>query len=149
MMMPSIFNENLFDEMMNFPFEDDFFGKRNPLYGKHGRNVMKTDAKEKEDSYEVAVDLPGFKKEEISADLKNGYLTIRAEKGLDKDEDDKNGNVIRRERYYGSCSRSFYVGSGVREEDIKAKFEDGLLKLSIPKMDEKAIESPKRIAIEG
>jgi len=149
MMMPSIFNENLFDEMMNFPFEDDFFGKRNPLYGKHGRNVMKTDVKEKEDSYEVAVDLPGFKKEEISADLKNGYLTIRAEKGLDKDEDDKNGNFIRRERYYGSCSRSFYVGSGVREEDIKAKFEDGLLKLSIPKMDEKAIESPKRIAIEG
>ncbi|MDO4305178.1 MAG: Hsp20/alpha crystallin family protein [Bacillota bacterium] len=149
MMMPSIFNENLFDEMMNFPFEDDFFGKRNPLYGKHGRNVMKTDVKEKEDSYEVAVDLPGFKKEEISADLKNGYLTISAEKGLDKDEDDKNGNFIRRERYYGSCSRSFYVGSGVKEEDIKAKFEDGLLKLSIPKKDEKAIESPKRIAIEG
>lgn len=149
MMMPSIFNENLFDEMMNFPFEDEFFGKRNPLYGKHGRNVMKTDVKEKEGSYEVAVDLPGFKKEEISADLKNGYLTIRAEKGLDKDEDDKNGNFIRRERYYGSCSRSFYVGSGVREEDIKAKFEDGLLKLSIPKKDEKAIESPKRIAIEG
>jgi len=149
MMMPSIFNENLFDEMMNFPFEDEFFGKRNPLYGKHGINVMKTDVKEKEGSYEVAVDLPGFKKEEISADLKNGYLTIRAEKGLDKDEDDKNGNFIRRERYYGSCSRSFYVGSGVREEDIKAKFEDGLLKLSIPKKDEKAIESPKRIAIEG
>ncbi len=149
MMMPSIFNENLFDEMMNFPFEDEFFGKRNPLYGKHGRNVMKTDVKEKEGSYEVAVDLPGFKKEEISVDLKNGYLTIRAEKGLDKDEDDKNGNFIRRERYYGSCSRSFYVGSEVREEDIKAKFEDGLLKLSIPKKDEKAIESPKRIAIEG
>ncbi len=149
MMMPSIFNENLFDEMMNFPFDDEFFGKRNPLYGKHGRNVMKTDVKETEGSYEVAIDLPGFKKEEIAADLKDGYLTISAEKGLDKNEDDKDGNFIRRERYYGSCSRSFYVGSSVREEDIKAKFEDGLLRLSIPKKDEHAIESPRRIAIEG
>ncbi len=149
MMMPSIFNENLFDEMMNFPFEDDFFGRKNPLYGKHGRNVMKTDVKETDGSYEVAVDLPGFKKDEISADLKDGYLTISAEKGLDKNEDDKDGNFIRRERYYGSCSRSFYVGNAVREEDIKAKFEDGLLKLSIPKKDERAIETPKRISIEG
>ena len=149
MMMPSIFGENLFDEMMNFPWEDEFFGKKNPLYGKHSKNMMKTDVKENEGGFEVAIDLPGFKKDEISAELKNGYLTINAEKGLDKDEEDKKGNFIRRERYYGSCSRSFYVGDAITEEDIKAKFEDGLLKLSIPKKDAKAIESQKRIAIEG
>lgn len=149
MMMPSIFGENLFDEMMNFPWEDEFFGKKNPLYGKHSKNMMKTDVKENEGGFEVAIDLPGFKKDEISAELKDGYLTINAEKGLDKDEEDKKGNFIRRERYYGSCSRSFYVGNAIREEDIKAKFEDGLLKLNIPKKDAKAIESQKRIAIEG
>ncbi len=149
MMMPSIFGENLFDEMMNFPWDEEFFGKKNPLYGKHAKNMMKTDVKETEGGYEVAIDLPGFKKDEITAHLEDGYLTINAEKGLDKDQEDQEGNYIRRERYYGSCSRSFYVGDAVREDDIKAKFEDGLLKLSIPKKDAAAIESRKRIAIEG
>lgn len=149
MMMPSIFGENLFDEMMTFPWEEEFFGKKNPLYGKNAKNMMKTDVKETDGGYEVAIDLPGFKKEEISAHLEDGYLTINAEKGLDKDQEDKEGNYIRRERYYGSCSRSFYVGDAVSEEDIRAKFEDGLLKLTIPKKDANVVESRKRIAIEG
>lgn len=151
MMMPSIFGENLFDEMVNFPFgfEDEFFGKRNPLYGKNAKNLMKTDVKEKEGSYEVAIDLPGFKKDEINAKLEDGYLTVSAAKGLDKDEQDENGKYIRRERYSGQCQRSFYVGDAVQEEDIKAKFEDGILKLEIPKKDAKAVEQKKYIAIEG
>ena len=110
MMMPSIFGENLFDDWMDFPFDDDFFGRRNPLYGKNAKNMMKTDVRETDDSYEVDIDLPGFKKDEINAQLKNGYLTISAAKGLDKDEKDKKGNYIRKERYAGSMSRSFYVG---------------------------------------
>ena len=149
MMMPSIFGENLFDEMMNFPWEEDFFGKKNPLYGKNAKNMMKTDVKETDGGYEVAIDLPGFKKDEVSAHLEDGYLTINAEKGLDRDQEDKEGNYIRRERYYGSCSRSFYVGDAVREEDIRAKFEDGLLKIAIPKKDANVVESRKTIAIEG
>ena len=91
MMMPSIFGENLFDDWMDFPFEKDFFGTKNPLYGKHAKNMMKTDVRETEDSYEVDIDLPGFKKDEITASLKDGYLTIEAAKGLDKDEEDKKG----------------------------------------------------------
>lgn len=149
MMMPAIFKENLFDEMMNFPWEEEFFGRKNPLYGKHAKNLMKTDVREKEDGFEVDIDLPGFKKEEITAELNNGYLTVSAAKSLDKDETDKNGNYIRRERYFGNTSRTFYVGEGVREEDIKARFEDGLLKLSIPKKEAAVLESQKRIAIEG
>lgn len=149
MMMPSIFGENLFDEMMNFPWEEEFFGKKNPLYGKNAKNMMKTDVKETDGGYEVAIDLPGFKKDEVSAHLEDGYLTINAEKGLDRDQEDKEGNYIRRERYYGSCSRSFYVGDAVREEDIRAKFEDGLLKIAIPKRDANVVESRKTIAIEG
>lgn len=149
MMMPAIFKESLFDEMMNFPWEEEFFGRKNPLYGKHAKNLMKTDVREKEDGFEVDIDLPGFKKEEITAELDNGYLTVSAAKSLDKDETDKNGNYIRRERYFGNTSRTFYVGDGVREEDIKARFEDGLLKLSIPKKETAVLESQKRIAIEG
>lgn len=149
MMMPAIFKESLFDEMMNFPWEEEFFGRKNPIYGKHAKNLMKTDVREKEDGFEVDIDLPGFKKEEITAELDNGYLTVSAAKSLDKDETDKNGNYIRRERYFGNTSRTFYVGEGVREEDIKARFEDGLLKLSIPKKEASVAESQKRIAIEG
>lgn len=110
---------------------------------------MKTDVKEVENGYEVAMDLPGFKKEDISAKLENGYLTITAFKGLDKDEKNEEGKYIRRERYSGSCSRSFYVGDGVTEEDIKARFEDGILKLDIPKKDAEKIEQKKYISIEG
>jgi len=148
-MLPSIFGEDLFDEMMDFPFEDDFFGKRNPLYGKKAKNMMKTDVKEHETGYEVDIDLPGFKKEELNLDLTDGYLTISASKGLDKDEEDKKGKYIRKERYAGSMSRSFYVGDGITEEDIKAKYENGILKLSIPKKEAKAVEQKKHIAIEG
>ena len=153
MMMPSIFGENLFDDWMDFPFNDDFdkyfFGKKNPLYGKHAKNMMKTDVKETDSSYEVDIDLPGFKKDEISAKLDNGYLTISAAKGLDKDEKDKKGKYIRKERYAGAMSRSFYVGDAVTQEDIKAKYEDGILKLAIPKKDAKAVENKSYIAIEG
>ena len=149
MMLPSIFGEDLFDEMMDFPFEDDFFGKRNPLYGKKAKNMMKTDVKEHENGYEVDIDLPGFKKDELNLDLTDGYLTIFASKGLDKDEEDKKGKYIRKERYAGSMSRSFYVGDGITEEDIKAKYENGILKLSIPKKEAKAVDQKKHIAIEG
>ena len=149
MMLPSIFGEDLFDEMMDFPFEDDFFGKRNPLYGKKAKNMMKTDVKEHENGYEVDSDLPGFKKDELNLDLTDGYLSISASKGLDKDEEDKKGKYIRKERYAGSMSRSFYVGDGITEEDIKAKYENGILKLSIPKKEAKAVDQKKHIAIEG
>ena len=146
MLMPSIFGENLFnDDWMNFGFPE----VDKALYGKHAGNVMKTDVKETETGYEVDIDLPGFKKDEINAKLDNGYLTISAAKGIDKDEQDKNGKYIRRERYAGSMSRSFYVGEGVTEEDIKAKYEDGILRLVVPKKDAKAVENKKYIAIEG
>ncbi len=149
MMMPSIFGENLFDDWMDFPFEREFFNRKNPLYGKHEKNLMKTDIRETDNSYELDVDLPGFKKDEINAKLENGYLTISATKGLDKDEKDKKGNYIRRERYAGSMTRSFYVGEDVSQEDIHAKFEDGILKLTVPKKDAKKVEQKKYISIEG
>ena len=146
MLMPSIFGENLFnDDWMDFGFPE----VDKALYGKHAGNVMKTDVKETDAGYEVDIDLPGFKKDEINAKLENGYLTISAAKGLDKDEQDKNGKYIRRERYAGSMSRSFYVGDGVTEEDVKAKYEDGILRLVVPKKDAKAVENNRYIAIEG
>ena len=146
-MLPSIFGENLFDDF----FGDDFgmfpmWNGRNPLYGKHAKNLMKTDVRETEDSYELDVDLPGFKKDEIQVDLKDGYLTIQAAKGLDKDEEDKKGKYIRQERYVGSYSRSFYVGD-VEPQDISAKYEDGILKLSMPKHVKKELPRSTTIAI--
>ena len=149
MMLPTIFGENLFDDFMDDAFERNFFGGRNQLYGKHSKNLMKTDVKETETGYELDIDLPGFKKDEISAHLEDGYLTVSAAKGVDKDEKDNEGRYIRRERYSGSMTRSFYVGNAVTEEDIKAKYEDGILSLSIPKKDAKAVEAKKYIAIEG
>ena len=149
-MLPSIFGENLFDDFFAAPFGLMNTGRTDEaLYGKHARSMMKTDVRETENSYELDVDLPGFKKDEITVDLKDGYLTIGATKGLDKDEQDKNGKYIRRERYAGSMSRSFYVGEGVTEEDIKAKYEDGILRLVVPKKDAKAVENKKYIAIDG
>ena len=148
MLMPSIFGENLFDDDW-FDFDRDFWGRKNPLYGKNAKNIMKTDIREHDEGYELDIDLPGFKKDEINVELENGYLTISAAKGLDKDEQDKKGKYIRKERYAGAMQRSFYVGDAVTEEDIKAKFEDGILKLSIPKKDAKAVETKKSIAIEG
>ena len=136
MLMPSIFGENLFnDDWMDFGFPE----VDKALYGKHANNT----------GYEVDIDLPGFKKDEINAQLDNGYLTISAAKGLDKDEKDKKGKYIRKERYAGAMSRSFYVGEGVTQEDIKAKYEDGILRLSVPKKEAKAVENKKYIAIEG
>ena len=147
-MLPSIFGENLFDDFFNDPFGMMNVSEgRNPLYGKHAKNLMKTDIREKENSYELAVDLPGFKKDEISIDLSNGYLTIEAAKGLDKDEEDKKGRVLRQERYSGACSRSFYVGD-VKPEDVKAKYESGVLTVLIPKEEPKKLTSGSRIAIE-
>ena len=149
MLRPSIFGESLFDDFMDFPFEKDFWGSRNPLYGKNAKNIMKTDIRESDGSFELDIDLPGFKKEEVSAKLENGYLTIEAAKGLDKEEKDKNDRYIRKERYTGQCTRSFYIGDDVKQEDISARFEDGILKLSIPKKDKKELEQKKFIAIEG
>ena len=154
MMMPSIFGENLFDDdWMDFPFDRfdrEFWGRKNPLYGKHAKNMMKTDIREKADGYELLVDLPGFKKEEIQAVLDNGYLTISASKGLDQEDEAKESRYIRRERYAGACSRSFYVGEDITEEDIKAEFKHGLLKLFVPKKEAKpAVEQKKTISIEG
>ena len=147
MLMPSIFGENLFnDDWMDFGFPE----VDKALYGKHANNVMKTDVKETDTGYEVDIDLPGFKKDEIKLELDNGYLTISAAKGLDKDETDKEtGKYIRRERYSGQCARTFYVGEAVTQEDIKAKFEDGILKVTIPKVEPKKVEDKKYIAIEG
>ncbi len=145
MLMPSIFGENLFDDWMNFSFPDI----DKALYGKHAKNMMKTDVKETEQGYEVAMDLPGFKKDEIKLELNDGYLTISAEKGLDKDEKDKNDKYIRRERYAGSMSRSFYVGDSLTEKDIHARYENGILTLDVPKAEEKAVPEKRYIAIEG
>ena len=148
MLLPSIFGENLFDEMMNFDFDKEFERMTRPLYGKRNKNMMKTDVRETENSYELDIDLPGFKKDEINVQLDNGYLNIQAAKGLDKDEEKKDGQYIRRERYAGSMSRTFYVGNQLTQNDIHAKFEDGILKLSIPKKDAPQIEQNKYIAIE-
>ena len=145
MMMPSIFGENLFDDWMDFSFPDI----DKALYGKYAKNEMKTDVRETEDGYELDIDLPGFKKDEVTAQLDNGYLTIQASKGLDKEQKDKKGKYIRKERYAGSMSRSFYVGDAITEEDVHAKYEDGILKLSVPKKEAKAVEQTKHIAIEG
>ena len=147
--MPGFFGENLFDDLFTDPFDMLMPVRGNdPLYGKHARNPMKTDVRELPDTYEVDVDLPGFKKDEITVDLKNGYLTIGASKGLDKDQSDQNGKYLRRERYAGVCSRSFYVGGNVRPEDISAKYEDGILRLSVPKAARKELPASTSIFIE-
>ena len=153
MLMPSIFGENLFDDFFgDFPFYYDDRAMKDAekkLYGHKANHVMKTDIKEMNNGYELIVDLPGFKKDEVQVQLKDGYLTISATKGLDKDEEDKKGNYIRRERYAGSTSRSFYVGNGVKNEDVHAKFENGVLRLSIPKKAAEEIEADKYVSIEG
>ena len=136
---------DLFDD--DFDVFPDLFTRSNPLYGKHAKNIMKTDVRETDKGYELDVDLPGFKKDEVQVQLKDGYLTISAAKGLDKDETDKNGSLIRQERYAGSLSRSYYVGEDITENDIHAKFENGVLTIEVPKKEEtKPVE--KYIAIE-
>ena len=147
MLMPSIFGENLFDDWMDFPFTTDDVSRK--LYGKHASHEMKTDVREQNNEYIVDIDLPGFKKDEVQIKLDKGYLTVTASKGLDKDTKDKDtGRYIRRERYSGSMTRSFYVGEAVEQKDIHAKFENGILQLEVPKHDHKQIEQDKYIMIE-
>ncbi len=155
-MLPSVFGENLFDD-----FFDDFdefdrrmdryfngrHGLNRELYGKKARNMMKTDVRETDDTYELDIDLPGFTKDEVNVGLHEGYLTVTAAKGLDKDQEEKDGRYIRRERYAGSCSRTFYVGN-LNPSDIKCKYESGVLQLTVPKMDREALKAQNRIAIE-
>ncbi len=151
MLLPSIFGENLFDDWMDFDFPSmkDLKKIDRKLYGRKAARVMRTDVHEHDEGYELDIDLPGFKKEEIQLSLEDGYLTVSAEKGLDQDEKDWKGKLIRQERYSGSMQRSFYVGDSVREEDVKAKFEHGVLKLSIPKREAAKLPEKKLIAIEG
>ena len=152
MMVPSIFNDRLFDDW----FDDDFFWpdfsrdekKMNKkLYGHRAAEVMKTDVKEHENNYEVLVDLPGYKKEDVTCELKDGYLTITAKKNVDQDQKNKEGKYIRKERYSGNQSRSYFVGEHITEKDIHASFENGILKLEVPKMDQKQIEDRHVIEI--
>lgn len=141
MLLPSIFGENLFDDFFDdVPFFDNRAENQieKKLYGRHAHNVMKTDIKETDDGYELIVDLPGFKKDEIKVSLEDGYLTIEAAKGLDEDEQEKkSGKYIRKERYAGSCQRSFYVGDNLTQEDIKGEFKHGILTLNVPKKEAK------------
>ena len=149
--LPSLFGENLMDVFNDF--DRDFFqamrDPENALYGRRAPHMMKTDVRETEDSYELDMDLPGFKKDEISLDLNNGTLTVSTNKSMEKKDEDKNGKMLRQERYAGSMSRSFYVGDHITEEDVKARFEDGVLRISVPKKDAKKVEEKKTILIEG
>ena len=147
MLMPSIFGENLFDD-----FFDEFARPaRNVVrYNTPVTNIMKTDIREHYMGFELHIDLPGYRKEDVKAELKDGYLTISAQTRSDNDEKEENGKYIRRERYYGTCSRSFYVGKEITQEEIRARFEDGILKVSVPKKQAKpAVEESKFIQIEG
>ncbi len=151
MLYPSIFGENLFDDLMDFSFPTfrDFGDVDRKLYGKNAARLMKTDVHEHDDQYEIDIDLPGFKKNEITLTLEKGTLTVAASKGLDKDEKTKKGRVIRQERYAGSMQRSFFIGHNVTEDEIKAKYEDGVLKLLVPKKEAAKIPEKKTITIEG
>ena len=149
MLLPSLFGENLLDDWFDFPDPREYNQVEKKLYGRHANRLMKTDVHEHDDHYEMDIDLPGFKTEEIQLQLENGYLTVQAAKGLESEEkDQKKGRIIRQERYSGSMQRSFYVGDQVTEEDIKAKFEHGVLSLNIPKK-EAQIPAKKTIMIEG
>ena len=148
MLAPSIFEESFIDDLFGLPMKD-FSDMERKLYGRKANRMMKTDIREKDDNYEVSIDLPGFKKEEITVELDNGYLTISAAKGLDKDES-KKGRLIRQERYAGSMTRSFYIGDNVEKGDIDATYRHGVLTLTVPKKAlEKKIPEKNLIAIEG
>ena len=150
MLFPSIFNDNLFDDFMDFPVVRRTKNSDvNHLLTGNMNTFMKTDIKEHDDHYELEIDLPGYDKNDVGAEIKDGYLTITASRTENRDEKDQNGKYLRRERYSGSMSRSFYVGDNITETEIKAKFEDGVLKLSIPKKEAEKIPETKTIAIEG
>ena len=148
MLMPSIFGESLFDDWFD-DFDRQMQHMDRRLYGRNANREMKTDVREKEDGYEIDMDLPGFKKDQVELTLENGYLTVTANKGFDKDEKDDKGRMIRQERYAGSMQRSFYVGQNMTEEDVKAHFEDGVLHLNLPKKDARKVPEKKTICIEG
>ena len=152
MLMPSIFGENLFDDFFTPFYYDDKDEKKaeKKLYGHRAQNLLRTDIKETKEGYELVIDVPGFKKDEVKVALKDGYLTVSAAKGLDEEEDDrKTGRYIRRERYAGACERSFYVGEEVTQEDIKGEYKHGILKLFVPKKEAKPVSNdPKHITIE-
>lgn len=149
--LPTVFGENLMDVFDDFDrsFFRGFGNVDHALYGKHAQHMMKTDVKELEDSYEVDIDLPGFKKDEIHLELNNGYLTISTEKTLEKDNEDKKGKMLRQERYSGVMQRSFFVGEHLTEEDIKASYDSGVLHVIIPKKDAPKAPEKKTILIEG
>ena len=149
--LPTVFGENLVDVFDDFDrnFFRGFGNIDHTLYGKHAQNLMKTDVKETEDGYEVDVDLPGFKKDEISLELNNGYLAISTEKSLEKDKENKKGKMLRQERYSGVMQRSFFVGEHLTEEDIKASYENGVLHVMIPKKNARKVPEKKTILIEG
>ncbi|SDA37566.1 Molecular chaperone IbpA, HSP20 family [Butyrivibrio sp. INlla18] len=154
MLAPSIFEENFIDDLFGFPYMKEFGNMEHDmerkLYGRKASRMMKTDIREKDDNYEISVDLPGFKKEDITVELDNGYITINASKNLDKDENNKKGKLLRQERYAGSMTRSFYVGENVEKEDVDANYRHGVLNLTIPKKAiEKKIPEKNLIAIEG
>ena len=156
MLMPTIFGENMFDDFFNdfnFPVYNDRAGQglEKKLYGRHSKNLMKTDIKETDSAYELVMDLPGFTKDEVKVSLENGYLTISAAKGLDEDEQNKeSGRYIRKERYAGACERSFYVGENVEQSDLRAQFQHGILKITVPKKEAKPqVEQSKYVQIEG
>lgn len=148
MLMSDIFGENLFDDLWGFPTRE-LANIDKHLYGKNASHMMKTDVSETDTDYEVEMDLPGFKKDQINVKLEDGYLTVSAAKGRENDKKDRHGKVIRQERYSGAMQRSFFVGDSVKTEDVKAKFEDGVLKLYIPKKELKALPASNTIAIEG
>lgn len=149
MMMPSVFGENLFDKWMNSFSLKNFWDDSNfPFWNKEDRGLMKTDVKEENGNYLVDMELPGFNKEDVKLQLQDGYLTISATNNISKEAKDKEGNYIRRERYTGQCTRTFYVGDDISEEDIKAKFDNGILKLSIPKKEAKISANDRFIPIE-
>ena len=147
MLMPSIFGEDLFDDFMGYPTGRQAAANAYPQV----KDMMKTDIRDVDGNYELEIDLPGFKKDEVTAELNDGYLTVSAAKGLDQDEQEKEtGKYTRLERYAGACQRSYYVGEDITEEDIKAEFKHGILKLFVPKKEVKpAVEEKKYISIEG
>ena len=149
MLMSGLFGEDLFDDFWGFPTQRELANIDKRLYGKNARNLMRTDVHETDTDYEMDVDLPGFKKDQIKVNLEDGYMTISASKDHDQEKKDKHGKIIRQERFAGSMQRSFYVGEGVKTEDVKAKFEDGVLRLCIPKKELKALPGNNTIAIEG
>ncbi|MBR2529051.1 MAG: Hsp20/alpha crystallin family protein [Blautia sp.] len=146
MLVPSIFGEDLFDDFMRFPAMRE---PHRPSADEWRKVLMKTDIREVDGNYELAVDLPGFDKEQMKLHLKDGYLTIEASRTDDKDTKDENGKYLRRERYAGSCSRTFFVGKDLTHEDIHAKYDNGVLKITFPKEVKREVEEKKYISIEG